>query len=86
MKATKIEPVTKQEIEKAKSFLVRTKNRAEGGVTQEELAQMKVISDRGVEGVTLAITIRMPVLGNGFARVEMMPSGLADRIANQVAS
>jgi len=28
----------------------------------------------------------MPVLGNGFARVGMMPSGLADRIANQVAS
>lgn len=28
----------------------------------------------------------MPVLGNGIARVGMMPSGLADRIANQVAS
>ena len=30
--------------------------------------------------------VSMPGLGNRFPRVAMMPSGLADRIANQVAS
>ena len=50
-------------------------------MVQREMATAATLQFRYDEQL-ISGNAELPVLGNGFARVGMMPSGLADRIAN----